>query len=194
MGKILPILIIVLGIGIGGGVGFFLKPEAASEVSDEHADDTHGEEKSNDHGAAKDDHGAAKDSHGAKPEKKKKESSGGHGGGHGEKSSTTEYLEFRRQFVIPVIRQNGVKSLMVLDLTIELKPGSASNAYSYEPKLRAAFLETLFRLSHTGLFSSELTDPRVRDTLQAELRDTAQTILGDTAVDVLVLGVLRQDV
>jgi len=172
MAKLLPIIIIVVGLLVGAGVGFVLKPSeppaADAEKHDGH-DDGHAAEKS---------------------KSKKKGSSDGHGEKTG---SAMEYLEFRRQFVVPVIRENGVKSLMVLDLTIELSPGSASGAYTYEPKLRAAFLETLFHLSHSGMFSNDLTDPKVRTAVQDELLFTAREILGDTARDVLVLGVLRQD-
>ena len=187
MKLLLPIIIVLVGVGAGAGVGFVMKP--ADDASHEETDDAdHGDDHGDSHAGA-DDHGGEK-----KSSKKKKAKKDDHGGGHGEKQkSTTEYLEFRRQFVVPIIRENGVKALLVLDLTIEVAPGTASDAYAYEPKLRAAFLETLFRLSHTGMFSDDLTEPRVRDAIQEELLYTAQQILGDKAYDVLVLGVLRQD-
>ncbi|MEL6365292.1 MAG: hypothetical protein AAFR11_10690 [Pseudomonadota bacterium] len=181
MAKLLPLIIVVVGVLAGAGVGFVLKPEDKAEAHEEAHDGDAAE---------------------AKPDKKNSDK-GGRGGdkskkkksGHGEKeTSGVEYLEFRRQFIVPVVRENGVKALVVLDLTLEVEPGTASDTYRYEPKLRAAFLETLFALSHSGLFSGELTESRVTTTIQSQLLGTAKTVVGDKAKHVLVLGVLRQDI
>lgn len=189
MAKLLPIIIIVVGVLAGAGIGFVMKPAEETEHADDASADDHGEaEKDDGHGEKK------KDDHGKKADKKKKKKDS-HGGGHGGKSDdpSAEYLEFRRQFIVPVVRENGVKAMMVLDLSLEMETGTASSAYSYEPKLRAALLETLFALSHTGLFSGEITAPEVTEVMEERLIVTARSVVGDKARHVLILGVVRQD-
>ncbi len=193
MAKLLPIIIIVVGVLAGAGIGFVMKPAEETEHAEDASADDHGDG----HGEAKKDDGHGdkkKDDHGKKADKKKKKKDS-HGGGHGKKSDSpsAEYLEFRRQFIVPVVRENGVKAMLVLDLSLEMEPGTSSGAYSYEPKLRAALLETLFALSHTGLFSGEITAPEVTEVMEERLLITSRSVIGDKAKHVLTLGIVRQD-
>lgn len=167
---LLPVLLLLLGVGGGVGAGLMLgggeaAPEAAAE-GHAAADDGHGTE---DHGAAQD------DGHGATP------------------ASGTEFVRLNNQFVVPIVRGGAVRSLVVLSLTLEIESGNNQAVFDREPRLRDSFLQVMFAHANAGGFDGSFTEATAMDPLRAALRDAARQALGDIVSDVLIVDITRQD-
>ena len=105
-----------------------------------------------------------------------------------------DYAKLNNQFVIPVVEEGQVAALVVMSLSIEVNSGQTEQVYSQEPKLRDGFLQVLFDHANTGGFSGAFTSTSNMRSLRDGLRETAQRILGDAAHDVLIVEIVRQDV
>ncbi len=178
MGKILPILLAIIGLGAGIGAGFVLRPD--SSASTEAAAST--EEASSGHGEA-----AASST------------SSGHGeaasSGHGEAapSGSSNFVKMANQIVIPVVRDGKVTALVVVSISIEVAPGSAQSVYQLEPRLRNSFLQVLFDHSNSGGFDGAFTSGPKMTALHEALFEAASLEMGDTLKDVLITDIARQD-
>lgn len=164
MGKILPILLALIGIGAGVGAGLFLKPEAPAE---EMANPC-GEVPHMDKAPAKDD---------APPE-----------------PDNLEYVKLANQFVVPVVIDAKVTSMVVLALSVEVETGRSEEVYSREPKLRDAYLQVLFDHANVGGFNGSFTSSGNMSILRRALLETSQNLFGDLILDVLITDIARQDV
>lgn len=174
IGKLLPILMILIGLGGGIGAGLMLKPVpeeplvAANPCGDVPA---HGEDA---HAAAAED---------------------GHGDGHGDEGEPThEYVKLNNQFVVPVVSEDKVESLVVVSLSVEVATGMKEDVYKREPKLRDAFLQVLFDHANMGGFRGAFTNSNNMDVLRRALRESARKTVGDLISDVLIVDINRQDV
>lgn len=136
---------------------------------------------------------ASKQKEGNKP-KEKKSSHGGHGAAMSEGSAPSGFMKFSRQFIIPVLDKSGVRSLVVMDINIEVPPSVTESVYQREPKLRDAMLSALLKLSNSGAFSAKLLDQANLESVRAELLSSARSIIGEDAQNVLILNITRQDV
>lgn len=105
-----------------------------------------------------------------------------------------EYVELNNQFVIPVVNNDLVDSLVVLSLGIELEAGQAEEIYRREPKLRDAMLQVLFDHANMGGFDGRFTDGNNMDVLRVSLTEAAQSIVGQIAHGVVITDIARQDV
>ena len=108
-------------------------------------------------------------------------------------NTPNSYLKFKRQFVVPVMNDGNIDSLVLLNLTLELNHAAPANAYTLEPKLRNAIMHTLLTLSHDGVFSHDLTSADTYDSLRAGLLEAAQNVITDGVENVLILDLARQD-
>ncbi|MEZ5715414.1 MAG: flagellar basal body-associated FliL family protein [Paracoccaceae bacterium] len=174
IGKLIPILLILIGVGGGIGAGLMLKPApeapllAANPCGELPA---HGE-----------------DAPGAMAEE-------GHGDDHGaEGEATHEYVKLNNQFVVPVVGDDKVESLVVMSLSVEVATGAQEEVYKREPKLRDAFLQVLFDHANMGGFRGAFTNSNNMDVLRRALRETARKTVGDLISDVLIVDINRQDV
>jgi hypothetical protein len=200
----------VQGIAVIGGVagGLWLKSASApkSEEPQEHAAEAQEHaEAEKPHEDKADAKAAKKDKKESKKESKKKDAGDkkknkgkdGHGGGHGKEGDDAAaygYMKFSRQFVVPVMSESGVASLVVLDINIEVPPDETETIYVQEPKLRDALLSTLLSLSNSGAFSSQLLEQANLDMMRTRLLESARAIIGESAQNVLILNITRQDV
>lgn len=162
MGKILPILLALIGIGAGVGAGLMLKPDAEHAELANPCGDLPGQEDS------------------PKPE--------------AEAPTDVEYLKLNNQFIVPVVNEARVSSMMVIALSVEIPQGRSEEVYSREPKLRDAFLQVFFDHANLGGFTGAFTSSRNLDVLRRALRETAQSHFGDLIQDVLITDIARQDV
>ncbi len=161
--KLLPVIIIVVAGAAGGGGGFFAKTMMSGKASN----------------AESSAHGEADDGHGEKKAKK-----GGHGG---EDASSSTYMKFSRQFVVPVVHNGRPKSMVILDINIEVDSGESEGVYALEPRLRDAFLARLMALSGEGMLPQMLEDMDKLEYTKMALLDESRKIMGDAALDVLIL-------
>ena len=162
--KLLPVIVIAVAGIAGGGGGFFAKNMMSGGASAAPADDAHAE---------------GDDGHGKKKAKK---------GGHGEEdSSGSTYMKFSRQFVVPVVRRGQPRSMVILDINIEVDSSQNEGVYALEPRLRDAFLARLMGLSAEGMLPQMLEDMDKLEYTKMALLEESQKIIGEAATDVLIL-------
>ncbi|MDA5095091.1 flagellar basal body-associated FliL family protein [Aliiroseovarius sp. KMU-50] len=167
MGKILPILLAFIGLGGGAGAGFMLRPEPEIvEIN------PCGELESSSHAANAPHSESAHDA---------------------EENLNRDFVKMNNQFVIPVVGQGQVRSLVALSLSLEIAAGSSEEFYQKEPKLRDAFLQVLFDHANLGGFDGVFTDSVKLSSLRMGLEEVATKIMGSAVYDVLVTDIVRQD-
>ncbi len=166
MGKLLPVIFIVVGGAVGGGAGFLVKPAPESDCDE--LDVVAMEECK------------AKKAEAEMPE-------------DDEPVAELDYVAMKNQFVVPVIQDELVKSLVVLSLSLETTPDNVQELFSKEPKLRDAFLRVLFDHSHIGGFDGAFTESGRMETLRDALLEAAQSIAGKKVSDILITDIARQE-
>jgi len=169
MAKILPILIVLIGLGAGAGAGIFLRPAPMTNV-EECKDDGHG---SCDAEVAAD-------------------------VGRGEETepnpNNVYYVKLSKQFVVPVVKDSRVSSMVVMSLSIETTPAVGDVVFAREPKLRDALLAVMFLHANSGGFDGQFTSSEAMNDLRGSLLEAARDVIGDDIYSVLVTDILRQDV
>ena len=105
----------------------------------------------------------------------------------------TEFVKLNSQFVIPVIENERVSSLVVLSLSIETRVPMRDVVYEREPKLRDAFLQVLFDHANMGGFNGAFTKSDMLSILRNALNDVARKELGADVQNVLITDITRQD-
>ncbi|WP_308425412.1 flagellar basal body-associated FliL family protein [Tateyamaria omphalii] len=104
-----------------------------------------------------------------------------------------EYVKMNNQFVVPVLRDGAVRSLVVMSLSLEVPAGQKDAIYSHEPKLRDSFLQVLFDHANVGGFDGAFTDANNLAVIRGALREVATKDMGDQISDVLIVEIARQD-
>lgn len=110
-----------------------------------------------------------------------------------EPAEPPEYAKLSNQFVIPVLEEGKVASLVVLTLSLEVATGSTQLVNQHEPKLRDAFLRVLFAHANSGGFRGAFTDSANLVPLRIALLEAARSVLPDVVRDVLIGDIVRQD-
>lgn len=167
MGKLIPILIAIVGLGAGIGGGVVFRPEPAEVVVMNPCGNDDGEHTNEAKNPAKDEGGEGTDA---------------------------VYVKLNNQFVIPVVNEGDVSSLVVLSLTLEVDANGQDQVYQHEPKLRDVFLQVLFEHANAGGFDGAFTDGRQMTLLRDALRESAKKTFGSRIRDVLIVDLVRQDV
>lgn len=173
MGKILPIILAVLGVAAGVGAGVILKP--APEVVDESIECAPASE------------GHSKDTMDVPPAPADTATTE-------EGAPTHDYVKLNNQFIVPVVSDEHVSSLIVLSLNLEVTLGLAETVYAVEPKLRNVFLQVLFDHANMGGFDGAFTSNNKMMMLRNALLESARKTLGNAVNDVLIIDVVRQDI
>lgn len=171
MAKLLPLILLIIGVAAGGGAGMVLK-KSPEECAEESCPDEHAAEK-DEHSTGKDELAAEKD------EDSKKEE--------------PNYVRMKNQFVVPVVKNDRVQSLVVLDISLETEPGSEDLIYTREPKLRDGFLRVLFDHAHIGGFDGTFTESGRLSMLRVALLEAAQSVIGASVSDILITDIVRQE-
>lgn len=107
--------------------------------------------------------------------------------------TSTEFVKLNNQFVIPIVENGRVASLVIVSLSVEVAVGSTESIFSHEPKLRDAMLQTMFDHANAGGFDGVFTSGENLVTLRSALLEVAQKIMGDVVRDVLISDLSRQD-
>ncbi len=172
--KLLPILLLLIGTGAGVGAGVFLRPAPAPV---DHAEAGDGEEA----------HGAEEGAHGENTAHAEE------GGLEIKTKANRDYVKMSNQFVIPVVENGAVSSMVLVALSIEIQSGQRDAILLREPKLRDSFLQVLFDHANVGGFRGAFTDNNRLDVLRAALREVAIRDAGKIVSDVLIHDIARQD-
>lgn len=169
MGKILPVLIVLIGLGVGAGAGIFLRPAAMPQ-----ADECQNSEyDSCDTQVAED----ADPSEATEPD-----------------PNNVYYVKLSKQFVIPVVKDGKVSSMVVMSLSVETTPTVGDVVFAREPKLRDALLAVMFLHANSGGFDGQFTSSEAMNDLRGSLLEATREVIGDDVYSVLVTDILRQDV
>ncbi|MBO9476281.1 flagellar basal body-associated FliL family protein [Shimia sp. R11_0] len=166
MKKLLPIILLLVGVGGGVGAGLALRPEPTPPPAEEHMAET-------------DEKAAAKTE---KPPKEEGPPSG------------REYVDLNDQFIIPVVDDDAVSSLILVTLTLEVDSGERESIYQAEPRIRGALLQTMFDHANAGGFHGAFTNSSKLEPLRRTFLEVAQNVYGDEISDVLIIQITRQDV
>lgn len=167
MGKLIPILLALIGLGAGIGAGFALRPDAADPQAAETCPCTCPEP-------------------GAQPAIADDADDADAAG--------SDFVRLNNQFVVPVVRSDEISALVVLSLSLEVPAGGSEPIYQREPKLRDRFLQVLFDHANAGGFDGAFTAGSNMDALRRALREVARAELGASVRDVLITDVARQDI
>lgn len=104
-----------------------------------------------------------------------------------------EYLKLSSQFIVPIVEDGRITSVVVLFLSLEITAGTQETVYAREPKLRDSFLQILFDHANSGGFRGTFTEGTTLAPLRRALLEAAQSILPGTVTDVLITDITRQD-
>ncbi|PCD76567.1 flagellar basal body-associated FliL family protein [Pseudothioclava arenosa] len=106
---------------------------------------------------------------------------------------TAEYVKLNNQFVIPVVTEAKVTSLVIMSVSLEVTPGETEKVYTLEPKLRDSFLQVLFDHANAGGFNGAFTLNGNMDVLRQSLLEAARHALGPSVQAILISDIVRQD-
>lgn len=178
MRRLLPVLVVLLGLAAGIGAGLALKPAPAPKQAEPESE----AEESNDTSAGADHASPAIPDPGA----------GGESDDHAP-AEERSYVTIGEQTIVPVVEGEQTRALMLFELAVDVDPAAHEIAVSLEPRLRDAFLRELLKMSSTGAFTSTYTEDWVMDEMRRNLSAAARKHLGAAVRDVLVLDVVRQE-
>lgn len=180
MGKlILPLILALVGIAAGAGAGWFLKP--APEMAEGKAETAEAD--------------IAQDGEEAGPEDAASRTPDGEkiddpeAGG----SDQTEFVRLNNQFVVPVVSDGMVSSLVVMSLSLEVDLNMRPAVFQREPKLRDALLQVMFDHANIGGFDGAFTEANNLAILRAGLTDVARKVVPGKVHGVLIVDLARQD-
>lgn len=163
MGKILPVLLALIGAGAGIGAGFLTRPPPPQEIANPCGDPA--------------------DPAAVSPPAPVELSA----------PAEVAFVKLNNQFVVPVVASGRVTSLVILSLSLEVPPGSNEAVFAREPKLRDAFLQVLFDHANAGGFAGNFTAGTSLTTLRRALHESAVQVLGASVSGVLIEDIVRQD-
>lgn len=187
MKKLLTPILLIVGIFAGSFGANFLKgspAEPAAVEGEEHDDGEHD----------KDSH-AKDDKHDEKKKKDNKKKDGydkkdayGDGG--------VAYFKFSREFIIPLMYESEIDSLIILNINLEVDSSVSSTLFSQEPKLRDNVMTTLIELSNDGVTLENISDIESYETIRSmvlkNLKD--KEVVGEGILNVLIVDIGKQDV
>lgn len=105
-----------------------------------------------------------------------------------------EIVKLSNQFVIPVILNSRVRSMVILTVALEVDAGEADRVRTLEPKIRDSFLIELFNLAAMDGFKDQLVSSDTLELVKKGLTVRAKNVLDLKHVSVLVTDMSRQDV
>ncbi|MEM9099176.1 MAG: flagellar basal body-associated FliL family protein [Pseudomonadota bacterium] len=168
MMKLLPIILAIVGLGAGLGAGGALAPKAEKPKEMVEGEDAKSEEETATKWPDEEEELANLD-------------------------ENVDYVRLNNQFVVPIVDQDRVSSLIVMSLALETEAGATDLVFQREPKLRDEFLSVLFTHARSGGFTGSFTDAHLMRDLRTALLRSAQKILGKQIKNVLLIEIVRQD-
>ncbi|MCF6328399.1 MAG: hypothetical protein L3J02_01175, partial [Henriciella sp.] len=156
MKHIIPALVAIVFIVAGGVGGHFLKSRSGAPATPDGYD-----KKADSHGAKK----PKKDNHSKKGKSAKPP------------SSAVVYYKFSREFVVPIMRDNRVDSLIILNINLEADSKVSQELFSMEPKLRDNIMTTLITLSNDGTTFESFADVESYETIRSMIAQNLKNVI-----------------
>jgi flagellar protein FliL len=182
MSKLLPLLMLLIGLGAGAGTGYVLRPPAGSGQGGA----AHGDAAT----VAPEGEDAVADAPRAVVDPRAAADALGH---YAPAPNDTETIRLPNQFVVPLIQDGRVQAMVVIGLALELQIGHGFELARHEPRLRAVFLQLLFDHANIGGFTGLFTSGETLLALRRILRDAARAEIGSHVHDVLITELMRQE-
>lgn len=111
-----------------------------------------------------------------------------------EQQEGKEYVRLKDQFVVPVVKDDRISSMVVMSLSLEVPEGKTQDALAIEPKIRDEFLMLLFDLASVNIFDGNFLKSENLEIVRRELNNTVKRSIGEELVsDVLIYDIARQD-
>ncbi|MEM1391344.1 MAG: hypothetical protein AAGG45_09705 [Pseudomonadota bacterium] len=107
-------------------------------------------------------------------------------------SSDKGYFKFSREFVVPVMRDKRVASLVIININLETSEGAQNNLFSIEPKLRDNIMTTLVKLSNEPGILDSATAYDNYETIRATILKNIGQVSNDIE-NVLILDMAKQE-
>jgi flagellar basal body-associated protein FliL len=191
MKSIITVIITIVCIVAGGFGGNLLRTMTSGSSSEPEAEAGHAG------GAAEgekgeDDHAGKKDEHAKKPDKK----DGKHGkdGKDGDAAPAVIYYKFTREFVVPIIRDGRVSSLVILNLNLEADASIERELFDMEPKLRDNIMTTLITLSNDGTTFESMTSVKNYESIRSLVLQNLGSVVKEGITNVLIVDLAKQDI
>ena len=102
-------------------------------------------------------------------------------------------VKFPRQFFVPIVRNGNLRSVMVLELGMEVVEARAGAVYAQEFRLRDALLRALMIHANTGGFDGNFTSEPHLKLLGDTLLAAAHRISGEDVQAILIGNIARQE-
>jgi flagellar basal body-associated protein FliL len=196
MKSIITVIITIVCIVAGGFGGNFLRtmtsgssePEAGAA---EAAGAAEGEK-------AEGDNAEKKEAKASKPDKKDgkdgKDDKDGKDGKEGDAAPAVIYYKFTREFVVPIIRNGRVSSLVILNLNLEADASMGRKLYDMEPKLRDNIMTTLITLSNDGTTFESMTSVKNYESIRSLVLQNLGSVVKEGITNVLIVDLAKQDI
>lgn len=107
--------------------------------------------------------------------------------------SERESVPLDNQFIVPVMIDGRIESLVILTLSVDVAAGGRLAVQSRASRLRAALLQVLFDHANAGGFSGNFTEPGRMRNLRRALGEAARKELDGRQAEVLILDLVRQE-
>lgn len=191
MKKLIPVLIALLGLGVGIGGGLALKP-VPEAVADVCVAPVSGEAPG---GEAAGGEGAAAAPCPAPDPFAVAEAETGAGESSAKTAAEISYVPIEKPFVVPIFAGEKTVAMVVMSLSIAAGgEKAATELEAVQPRLRDSFLKVMFRHANSGGFDGSYTTGRKIEDLKSALLGAARQVVPDAAVDeVLITEIARQD-
>ena len=105
-----------------------------------------------------------------------------------------ETVKLDKQFIVPVIKDGTVASLVIASIALEVEAGLREEIFRTEARLRSALLATFFEHSNAGTFSDNFIESRKLVPLVRSLGETSKSIFGEKVKRIFLTEISRQDV
>lgn len=191
MTKILTPVLIILGIFAGAFGANFLKgspAEPAAAEAGEKADGEYPKEDKKKDDGHKDEKKDKKSDKGKKGDAKANKGKDGYGG------SSITYYKFTREFIIPLMNESEIESLVILNINLEVDSSASPSLFTLEPKLRDNIMTTLIELSNDGTTLDYIGNVESYETVRSMVLKNLREILGEGILNVLIVDMAKQEV
>lgn len=111
----------------------------------------------------------------------------------GGKASDVVYFKFTREFVVPIMHDRKVSSLVILNINLEADADISSTLFSMEPKIRDNIMTTLIELSNDGKTFDNITDVESYETIRAMVLMNLQKAVPTGIENILIVDIAQQD-
>lgn len=138
--------------------------------------------------------GGYSDASAPEPAKASTNDSHGKAAGGGRSASALTYYRFSREFIVPLIDNGRVSSLVILNINLELDSAASQNLFSMEPALRDNIMTTLITLSNDGRTFESISSIENYESLRAMILMNLKKLAPTGINNVLILDMARQDI